>query len=256
MKTQPSRLWPFAVLSLILAFSSAVQAKKVDRRPTLAVLYFTYDGPDAQLAMLKKGLAEMLIADFAELDSIRVVERSKLEAILKELKLNQTRKIDRRTASRIGKILGAKYMVLGHYFHQLGQLCVIAKLAEVETTRILPSAKHCAPAPQFLQIQQHISERLKKVISTKLEAFTKRRRAAKGRAAKTVKRGGVGGPKARARAPRRLTMKMAVRYAKALDARDQGNTKKARALLKKIVKEQPDFRLAALELKKLDKRVQ
>jgi len=255
MKSQRKNTWAVLFFSLILGAGGFVSAK-VDRRPTLAVLYFSYDGPNAELVMLKKGLAEMLITDFAELSSVRVVERVKLEAILKELKLNRSQKVDRRTASRIGKLLGAKYMVLGHYFDQLGQLCVMAKLVEVETSRVLPSASHCAPKAQFLQIEQHISQRLKTVISTKLESFSKRRRASKPTKVAVKKRGGVGAPGALVRAPRRLTMKMAVRYAKALDARDRGDTKGARVLLQKIVKEKPDFRLAARTLKKLGKRVQ
>src|SRR5947209_5082414 len=87
---------------------------------TIGVLYFDYAGKNAELAPLSKGLAQMLISDLAAVDTVRVVEREQLQAVLDEQKLSHSGKIDTRTAARIGKLLGARYLVLGTYFDAVG----------------------------------------------------------------------------------------------------------------------------------------
>src|SRR4051812_39755191 len=83
---------------------------------TVAVLYFDYDGKDTELAVLRKGLAQMLISDLLGTPTIRVVERDRLQEVLDELKLQATNKIEPATAVKAGKLLGARYLVLGGYF--------------------------------------------------------------------------------------------------------------------------------------------
>ena len=47
------------------------------RKPTVAILYFDYTGKDDELAMLRKGLAQMLISDLSALDAVQLVERNR-----------------------------------------------------------------------------------------------------------------------------------------------------------------------------------
>jgi hypothetical protein len=48
-----------------------------------------------------------------------------------------------------------------------------------------------------------------------------------------------------------LPPKLALRYSKALDAKDRGDKATAKKELAEVVKEQPDFRLAKLDIDKL-----
>src|SRR5687768_15808473 len=91
-------------------------------KPTVAVLYFDYEGKNEEMAVLKKGLAQMIISDLSGGASYTVVERMRLQEIMDELKLAQSGKIDPATAAKIGKLLGARYMVMGGYFDLLGSL--------------------------------------------------------------------------------------------------------------------------------------
>src|SRR4029077_14015275 len=86
-----------------------------------------------------KGVAQMLISDLAAIDTIRVVERERLQAVLDEQKLGHGGKIDSRTAARIGKLLGARYLVLGTYFDAMGAFRADARLVNVETCQIVKS---------------------------------------------------------------------------------------------------------------------
>src|SRR5262245_53450996 len=92
-------------LALLLAFAAAARADKAATPPTVAILYFDYDGKDEQMGLLRKGLAQMLISDLSSIEGITIVERDRLEAILAELKLGQSGKIDKASAAKVGKLL-------------------------------------------------------------------------------------------------------------------------------------------------------
>ena len=102
----------------------------------LAVMYFENSGnPD--LEMLKVGLAQMLITDLSAEKRFEVVERTRLNELLAELELQKTATVDQETAVNLGRVIGARYMVLGSYFEMMGQLRVDARIVDVETSRIV-----------------------------------------------------------------------------------------------------------------------
>jgi TolB-like protein len=178
----------------------------------------------------------MLISDMSSLDGVRIVERDRLQEIMEELKLGQTAKIDPQSAAKVGKLLGARYMVMGGYFDLMGMLRVDARVVEVETGRVLQSLGANGKPDDFLTVEQKLSGDLGNVLRTKLTAIT---------AAPSA-------PTApRVKPPAQLKTKTALRYAKALDAKDKHDKATAVAELKEVVKEQPDFKLASLDLDRL-----
>lgn len=222
------------MVGLLVALAMLAPARRAraadDRRPTVAVLYFDYAGKDGELAVLRKGLAEMLISDLSALDGIRLVERDRLEEILGELKLQQSTKIDPATAARVGKLLGARYMVLGGYFELMHTLRADARVVEVETGRVLKSTGAQGKPDDFLAVEQQLSAELAKILTTK----TSRMPAAP-----------------RVEPPARLATRTAVKYSRALDAKDHGDKTTAKKELQAVLQEQPDFKLATLDMDRL-----
>jgi len=88
-----------------------------DTRPTIAVLYFTNSAlvDFASYAPLSKGMAEMLINEIAQNQGIRVVERDRLQPLLEEQNLQNTDRVDKETAVKLGKTLGARHMLMGSF---------------------------------------------------------------------------------------------------------------------------------------------
>jgi TolB-like protein len=211
-----------------------------DARPTVAVLYFDYSGKDADMAVLKKGLAQMLISDLSSLDGVRLVERDRLEEILAELELAKSGKIDPATAAKVGKLLGARYMVLGGYFDLMDTLRADARVVEVETGKVVQSTGATGKPQDFLGVEQTLSDGIRKILAAKATAAAT---IAVADEAPTTKKA----PKP----PAQLKTKTALRYSKALDAKDRGDKATARKELAEVVKEQPDFRLARLDIDKL-----
>jgi TolB-like protein len=133
---------------------------------TVAVLYFTHSEMNPELSGLKVGLAQMLITDLTGTAGLEVVERERLQAILDELKLGHDGIADPSSAARVGKLLGARFMVLGGYF-QLGEtLRVDARVVEVETSRIVGSHGVNGSVAQFLSMESELADFAKRTLTS------------------------------------------------------------------------------------------
>jgi len=105
---------------------------------TIAVLYFQNLSSGRELDPLQKGLAQMLITDLSKVKQLTVLERIKLQRLLEELELGSTGFVDEKTAPRVGKLIGAKKLVMGGFTElSEGQLRIDASLAETATSKIL-----------------------------------------------------------------------------------------------------------------------
>jgi len=78
----------------------------------VAVLPLEISG-DSMYQPLSRGLAQILISDLALLRRFRMVERLQIGAVMDELQLAQTERVDRATASRVGRLVQAGRMVQG-----------------------------------------------------------------------------------------------------------------------------------------------
>ena len=56
---------------------------------TVAISYFDNTSGSEQYNHLSKGLADMLITDLSNVKSLKIVEREKLESLLKEIDLGE-----------------------------------------------------------------------------------------------------------------------------------------------------------------------
>lgn len=207
--------------------------------PTVAVLYFDYAGESEELAALRKGLAQMLVSDLSGVAGIRVVERERLQAVLAELELQKSRKIDPRTAAKIGKLLGAKYLVLGSYFELMGTLRTDARVVDVETGRVIRSFGVHGKPEDFLELEQKLGASVGEALTAQADVKPQPEEVRCTAAA------------TRPKAPKRLAMETAIRYSQALDAKDGGDVTGAKKELEAVVAEQPDFQLALTALDRL-----
>jgi TolB-like protein len=226
-------LRPLPAVAVAVALAAAPVAR-AEPKPTVAVLYFDYSGKDEQMAMLRKGLAQMMISDLSSVDAIQLVERDRLEEILAELKLGQTSKIDATSAARAGKLLGARYMVLGGYFDLKGTLRVDARVVEVETGKVVQSVGATGVADDFLTLEQKLVSDVGGVLGKQLAIPP----------ARTP-------PTPKVKPPAKLARHTAMLYSRALHDLDTGHRAQAKVELEEVVKEQADFKLAMLDLDKL-----
>jgi len=161
------RTLPLAA-ALLLGAAPALRAQTpdsaaADRRPTLAVLHFHNGafGNSAQYEALSKGISDLLITDLAANKGIRLVERDRIEELLREQDLAQTPRIDNATAARLGRTLGARHMIKGSFVvDQRGTMRLDAHAVNVETTGIDHVESVTGRSEDVLQLIAQLSDRL------------------------------------------------------------------------------------------------
>lgn len=127
------------VISNKLAIKNDKKDVKNEVNNRLAVLYFDNNSNNKKLDPLRKALADMIIADITDMTDVNIIEREKIEDIIKELNLSKTKYIKRSTALKIGRMLSAKYIMIGSFIDPpiAGlPLRVDAKIIDVETSEI------------------------------------------------------------------------------------------------------------------------
>jgi TolB-like protein len=109
-------------------------------KPVVAVLYFDNNsiGKDhADYDGVGKGMAELMVNDLAQNANVRVVERERVQALVVEQNLTKQGSIDPQTAIRLGKIVGAQYMITGGFMSDgRGNFVLTARTINVETSQI------------------------------------------------------------------------------------------------------------------------
>lgn len=112
----------------------------------------------AQLSYLERALPEMIITGLAQGSTLRIVERLKLQEILQELKLGSSHLSDEDGRLKLGKTLGAKYMVFGSYVLLGDTLRVDVRVIETETS-LTVFAEAATGTPQNIlgQVQKFVN---------------------------------------------------------------------------------------------------
>jgi TolB-like protein len=188
----------------------------------LAIIYFDNSGGDPALEKLKKGLADMLITDLSNVNMLDIVERDKIEAILKEQKLSNSKEFDPNTAAKVGKLLGAQIILTGGYFEMLGSLRIDARFIDVETGKILKSDGVEGQTSSFFKIQKQLSWKIIDNMDTKITEKEKL------------------GLKVQ-QDSRALSLDDLKEFSRALDLYDNGKKLEARSLALNLQKKYPQF---------------
>jgi tetratricopeptide (TPR) repeat protein len=126
-----------------------------------------------QLGALSKGLADFFEHDFRKISALKVVERDKIDFVLKELELQKSGQVDQATAAKIGKILGAQIMVFGS-ITQLddNNSRMIVRAVKVETSEIIASVDKQGK-PEYSKMEKELVEDLAKQLNIQINDQTK-----------------------------------------------------------------------------------
>lgn len=106
------------IILVLMVFLAAVAYAK---KPRLAIIDFQYKAGSATGSWsVGQGMADMLATSLFKSGKFDVMERSKLESVLEEQKLQMSGITTPESAVKVGKILGLQYIVIGSV-NQFGQ---------------------------------------------------------------------------------------------------------------------------------------
>jgi TolB-like protein len=142
------------------ARDAIAREKSLDTRAapnTIAILYFDNQSRRRELDPLKKGLTLMLITDLAKIDSIQVVERARLQALVDELNLGKSGLVDPATAPRVGHLLGAAYLFGGRLLPaNKDDIHIVSDLLRVGRQDTLGHPASSGPFDALLRMEKEI----------------------------------------------------------------------------------------------------
>jgi TolB-like protein len=183
---------------------------------------------NAELSRLRKGLADMLISDLSKIKMLNVIERARLEEILKEQKLNNSKEFDASTASKVGKLLGVQYILTGAFFDIMGSMRMDARIIDVETGKIIKSEGIDGPTNTFFDLEKKLVVKIAGGLNVDLADAN----------ASTEKQTS-------------LSYETSLLYSDGLNQLDKGEKAKAIETFKKVLQKNPDFVPAQQALNKL-----
>jgi tetratricopeptide (TPR) repeat protein len=125
---------------------------------TVAVMPFVYRGTNADLRVLGRGFAQLLVTDLAKSRQIRVLERERMQAMLDEMKLGDSALTTPASAVRSGHLLQAARVVQGALGELPGdRVRVDAALVNVSTARVQPPSEGTSPLDQLFDLEKQIA---------------------------------------------------------------------------------------------------
>ena len=125
---------------------------------TVAVLPLRFSGADTSLKSLERGFADLLTTDLARSSQLTLVERSRMQALLDEIKLQQTGATDAATNVRAGKLVRAGRVVQGSILQvDASNLRVDAAVVDVPTSRIQGTAQATDLLEQLFDLEKKLA---------------------------------------------------------------------------------------------------
>jgi TolB-like protein len=138
-----------------------------DTRAGIAVLPFenagSYGKDREDFDALRRGIAGMLISELRQTGSVRLVDREQIQKLIDQQGSETADRVDVGTAAKIGKQVGARYVIAGTFVDVYGDFRVDARIIDAETGEILKvvrSDPKLGDRKQMFKIIQSVAERI------------------------------------------------------------------------------------------------
>jgi TolB-like protein len=143
---------------MLALFAAPAVAAELAEGP-VAVLPFQNIGANAKLEWLRVGMAETMLSDLQRSGKVAVVERAQLDRALAELAL-AGHATDESSAAKVGKLVGAKTVVVGAFQEAGNEVRLSARFVTVETGVVKGAAKVTGPVDKIFGLQDAVVEKL------------------------------------------------------------------------------------------------
>jgi tetratricopeptide (TPR) repeat protein len=137
------------------------------------VAVFDFEGPTTpQFKALSKGLTSMIITDLSKIPQFQIVEREKMQALVREIRLGQSGIVDEKTAPRFGKMMFAKKTVWGKLDpNDETRLRISSIITENLGPKELGDVKTEGPVEEFFKLEKEIVFEIAETLGIKKESL-------------------------------------------------------------------------------------
>lgn len=149
-----------ALLAWVAVAATSPSPSVAPPATSLAVLDFDNHSGDARYNPLGKGLAAMMVTDLAEVPSLQLVERDRLQDLMEEMELQQSHNFDPATAQEVGLLIGAEYVVFGSIAAIQPRVRLDTRIVQVSTGEIVKTAEVTGGENRLFELQEKLAEEL------------------------------------------------------------------------------------------------
>jgi len=193
-----------------------VKSDQKEELKTLAILPFENNSITdiEKYKPLTKGISAMLTTDLKKnCPSLKLIERAKIQALIKEIALSQSGSIDASTAIQAGRMLGAQFIAFGSFIFMADELRIDLRIIKVETSEVLLADSVNGNSNTFMSLVGDLAKKIAEAL--KISFFPKSKEQEK-------------------------DIKAALYFSQGLEELDNGNTNKAKELFNKCIEINPD----------------
>lgn len=142
------------------ARASLAREAELSRTPpdpnTVAVFPFRYTGQDSSLRPLERGLAALVVSDLSHVRSMRLVERERLQALLDEMQLTASGRVDPTTGARSGHLVGAGQVVQGQFQDSPGSVRLDATMVRATDAQVAATGSGRDQMTQLFDLEKSV----------------------------------------------------------------------------------------------------
>ena len=224
-----------STMALALAVGAAAPTLLMaqDTRPGVAVMEFINGGSYGQDAedfeALTLGLQQLMLTELSMNSNLRLVDRAHLKQIMEEQDLNVSGRVDANTAARLGRLVGARYMVMGSFTDLWGDMTMTANIVDTETGEIIKAEKANDKREEIYQMMVELADKVTR--GANLPPLAKQ-------AMELRQKRDIPGEAIRL-------------YNRALLQQERGNTEKAIELFSKVISDFPQYTEAQVALQQI-----
>ena len=221
-------------LALITASAARLPAQQRDAVPLIGALPFAngvVGDEHATLNALTSGVPELILIELSRNPSVRTVEPARLHRVLSAQKLDRDGRIDDEAASRVGRILGAQWVVRGTFTSDgHGAIRIVSYVIDVARGQVQHTESIEGRQTNLASLIGQIADRLDR--DMRLAELPK------------------GGKRVR-ELTQKASYETTLQFARAIEARDAGRVQQAITMLQELLDSEPGYEPAQNELTRL-----
>jgi TolB-like protein len=160
MLRHTTALFFLATVTLTTAAGSPAHLERPEPKKNVAILYFDNYTGSADYDPLGKGISSMMISDLSSVKEIQILERDRMQDLIKEVDNQHTKYFDSTTAVKVGKMVGAEYVVVGSFSTVKPQMRIDTRVVRVQTGEIVKTAQVTGDQDKFFDLEKKLADRL------------------------------------------------------------------------------------------------
>ncbi len=132
------------------------------QRVFIAIVDFAVLGGDAELKALAADIPQTLTGAFLKGGRLRPVERIDMEKALAELELSMSALADQDAALKLGKIVGAQYILLGSVARLADQVKLSCRVISTQTAEIVYTEQVRGSFSAIFELEEELAQKVEK----------------------------------------------------------------------------------------------